>query len=167
MKVDRKLKFMDSSISWPSETVELYEREIYKTMANDIMTHVYSCVYITGTSGIGKSLHLFYLMYELIQDRKRKNQSVPIILYKTRESENLLLLSNGGVQKSVLSSPVFQDNVPNFVLIDSVDVQTVDSQYGPHILVASNTKYFKEFQKRVDEVGIKGKKFYMDLLDER
>ena len=41
-------------------------------------------------------------------------------------------------------------------------VHSVDLQYGPHILVASNTKFFKEFQKRITEVGPKGKKIYMD-----
>lgn len=132
-------------------------------MTADIMTNRYSCVYITGTSGIGKSLYLLYLMYELVQAKKISGEENPTILYKTRDSECFLLLSNGDVQKSTMSSPVFQDSVPNCVLIDSVDVQTVDSQFGPHILVASNTKYFKEFQKRVDEVGSKGKKFYMDL----
>jgi hypothetical protein len=39
----------------------------------------------------------------------------------------------------------------------------VDPQFGPHILVASNTKNFKEFRKRVDEVGQNGKTFYMDV----
>jgi len=132
-------------------------------MTVDIMTHAYSCVYITETSGVGKSLYLLYLMYALVRDRKSNNQSIPIILYNTRDSESFLLLSNGDVQKSTMPSPIFQDAVPNYVLIDSVDVKTVDSQFGPHILVASNTRYFKEFQKRVDEVGNKGKKFYMNL----
>jgi hypothetical protein len=44
-----------------------------------------------------------------------------------------------------------------------MDIQTVDSQFGPHILAASNTKYFKEFQERVDMIGNKGKKLYVDL----
>lgn len=47
-------------------------------------------------------------------------------------------------------------------LIDSVDMQIVDSQYGPQILVGSNTKYFKECQKRMKEVR-GAKKFYMDV----
>lgn len=39
----------------------------------------------------------------------------------------------------------------------------VDSQFGHHILVTSNTEHFKKFRKRVDEVGGRGKKFYVDL----
>lgn len=163
LKVDGKLKFEDVNLKWPSETVELYEREIYKTMTKDIMTSLYSSVYITGTSGIGKSFYLLYLMNELVQHSKNTNNVIPTILYKTRDSESFLLLPNGDVHKSTLLSPVFQDFVPNFVLIDSLDQQTVDSAFGPHILVASNTNNFKEFQKRVDEVGVKGKKYYMDL----
>eukprot|EP00981_Chlorochromonas_danica_P014287 scaffold7730_cov173-Ochromonas_danica.AAC.2 len=132
-------------------------------MTVDIMQNKYSCVYVTGTSGIGKSLYLLYLMYELVRDSKNRNQPIPTILYKTRDTESFLMLPNGQVNKSAMPFPVFEDYVPNYVLIDSVDAQTVDSRFGPHILVASNTTYFKEFQKRVDEVGSRGKKFYMDL----
>lgn len=143
--------------------MELYERDIYKTMTAEIMEKMYSCVYITGTSGIGKSLYLFYLMYALVQNSKKQSKPHPTILYKTRASESYLLLPNGTVQVSTMSTLVFFDYVPNFVFVDSMDIPTVDSQFGPHILVASNTKYFKEFQKRVFEVGLKGRKFYMDV----
>ncbi|RYH14310.1 hypothetical protein EON65_33820 [archaeon] len=154
-----RLTFDSPDIRWPSDTIELYERDVYKSITEDILSNQYSCVYIAGTSGIGKSFYLLYLMYTLV----RVNKVNTTIFYKTREDESFLLLPNGNVMKSTMTVPVFtsETGVPNYVLIDSV-VHSVDLQYGPHILVASNTKYFREFQKRMIEVGPKGKKIYMD-----
>eukprot|EP01031_Cornospumella_fuschlensis_P026699 gene26699-32260_t len=114
-------------------------------------------------AGIGKSFYLLFLMYTLVRESKAKSTTVPTIFYKTREAESFLLLPDGNVMKSTMTVPVFtrETGVPNYVLIDSV-LHSVDLRYGPHILVASNTKYFKEFQKRMIEVGEKGKKIYMD-----
>jgi hypothetical protein len=102
-------------------------------------------------------------MYTLFRESKVNATTVPTIFYKTREDESFLLLPDGNVMKSTMAVPVFtsEKGVPNYVLIDSV-THSVDFQYGPHILVASNTKFFKEFQKRMTEVGPKGKKIYMD-----
>lgn len=155
-----KIKFADRTISWPGDTVELYERNAYTRITEDILNHNYQCVYITGTSGIGKSLYLLYLMYKLVLTSPLPSSIS--IHYKTREGGNFLLLPNGFVLRTEMTSPVFDEHVPKFVLIDSVNVQTVDPQYGPHILVASNSRHFKEFQKRVDEYRRRGKTIRME-----
>ncbi len=76
--------------------------------------------------------------------------------YFITDTESYLLKSDGVVEKSLMPLPVF-DTVPNYVFGDSVDMP-YDVEYGMHILVASNTRYFKEFQIRIDEVRTKGKK---------
>ena len=158
-----RLTFSSSDVQWPLNTIKLYERDVYKSITEDILRNQFSCVYITGTSGIGKSLYLLYFMYALVRESIVNATTVPTIFYKTREGESFLLLPDGNVMKSTMAIPVFtrETGVPNYVLIDSV-VHSLDLQYGPHILVASNTKFFKEFQKRITEVGPKGKKIYMD-----
>ncbi len=159
VQIDNKVKFRSDTLKWPSQTEELYVRNSYITMTEEILNKQLLCVYITGTSGIGKSMYLLYLMYVLSSQTTK-----PTICYKTREAETFLLLPNGNVQKCVTKSPVYSDQcVPSYVLIDSIDVQTVDFRYGPHILVGSNTKYFKEYQKRMKEVSRRSKKFYMDV----
>jgi hypothetical protein len=155
LNVNEKLKFEDSTLNWPNETAELFERDFYNTMTVDILTNKYSCVYITGTPGIVTSLYLLYLIYVLVRQSKESNQKIPNSFYKPNNLESLHI--------SHLRGPVFEEHVPNYVFSDPVDILIVDSQFGPHILVTSNTKYFKEFRKRVDEVRLRGKKFYMDL----
>jgi hypothetical protein len=162
-----RLTFSSPDVRWPSNTIKLYERDVYKSITEDILRNQFLCVYITGTSGIGKSFYLLYLMYALVRESIVNATTIPTIFYKTREGESFLLLPDGKVMKSTMAFPVFtrEMGVPNYVLIDSV-VHSVDLQYGPHIMVASNTMFFKEFQKRMTEVGSKSKKIYMDQWSE-
>ena len=55
----------------PSTTLNnLYIRESYRTIASRINPDINKAI-VTGTPGIGKSLFLFYLLWKLVQERKR------------------------------------------------------------------------------------------------
>ena len=115
-----RLTFQPPDVQWPSNTIKLYERDVYKSITEDIQVNQFSCVYIAGTSGIGKSFYLLYLMYALVRESKVNATTVPTIFYKTREDESFMLLSDGSVMKSTMAVPVFTSEmgVPNYVLID-------------------------------------------------
>jgi len=60
---------------------------------------------VTGTSGIGKSFYLLYLMYRLVQESRNNSTRIPVLLYKTGGFINFLLLSSGAVQRSTIHNP--------------------------------------------------------------
>ncbi len=50
---------------------KIYVRECYKQIASMIITESKSRTLITGTSGIGKSFFLIYLLWRLVKEWKR------------------------------------------------------------------------------------------------
>jgi hypothetical protein len=82
----------------PSTTLNnLYIRESYRTIASSINPGINKAI-ITGTPGIGKSLFMIYLLWELVKAGKR----VWTKLYPTRPAISFMYRKRRTMQQSML-----------------------------------------------------------------
>jgi hypothetical protein len=112
----KKLSFADGVTrwGWTRDVDELYLRDCY-TVAISKLRKADMCV-IEGTPGIGKSLFIFYFIYDIVSQAKANEQDIPTFLIEDRDGVGYFLrVDKKGV--GIVHKPTTE--TPDYLITDT------------------------------------------------
>eukprot|EP01039_Chlorochromonas_danica_P007702 gene7704-8509_t len=114
-----KLKFKDEGETcwgWTKDVNELYVRKCYKQALLELEGKRMAIV--EGTPGIGKSLFIFYFMYEKVRLAVQNHKKIPTFVIGSPAKKYFLHVDDQG--KGVVQSPPPSEIMPDFLITDTI-----------------------------------------------
>lgn len=125
VKSGKILKFSDGVTDWGwcRDVEELYERDCYISTMNKLNNNVNMAI-IDGTPGIGKTMFLFYYIYEKVRQSREKNESIPSFAISDRDGREYFLRSNPHTGIAEVLVPRIEW-IPTYIITDTVGISNL------------------------------------------